>query len=620
MASPAQKVETRKTARVAPVLAFMQSKMAAADSAGEAEGAAGRRWDAVHVKKPILPDPSAAVEPTPLTPTVPREPVQDGVAALPGRPSSPGSSAPQMLTSQQLIAKCESRIEHSVGLIQSVVKGLSFSGSGTDDRQARARASLAAEEAQLCVAELKGTLSNLRALRHTCGSTEAELTSLRIASKRAASPATPSQGFKGLLPDIEHDEDTKLGMSEVKKQMSAQDDAQSLYASTQSSASSASRALEHQLSVVTAHEQMLQLEQQQWARKCKALENDRARSQAEFERERKVLEGKVKALEQRLARAPEAYELESLQEAAAHAQALTDQSQHRESETRQALARVTEQLKQQQHKANEAMVERDALAQASQQHMQGQAAAASTIEQMTTQASALREELTALHKDKAKLTEEMDEVTEERDKLKEEKGKLREERDALQEAVERHGAQASEQRDQHQQQQHKQQQQQIDELRRERNKLRSDLGIAAEREAEHHEQQVHLSRSPLSLTFLSLYPSRAHYCHFPARPSRVVLNHGHLQPAQGDRGRARTVCAPARRARQGVPRAPAARRGAARGNLIAAGAAEARRARQAQGGHGRRKAAGAYRQAAGGNRRIKRAAQARGGGQGGGNG
>jgi len=95
-----------------PVLAFMQSKMAAADSAGEAEGAAGQRWDAV--KKPILPDPSTAVEPTPLTPTVPREPMQDGVAALPGRPSSPGSSAPQMLTWQQLIAKCESRIEHSL--------------------------------------------------------------------------------------------------------------------------------------------------------------------------------------------------------------------------------------------------------------------------------------------------------------------------------------------------------------------------------------------------------------------------------------------------------------------------------------------------------------------------
>ncbi len=481
MASPAQKVEPRKAARVAPVLSFMQSKKMAAGSGHSEEGASpsGRRWDAVRDavhKKLILPDPSTAGEPAPSTPTVPKEPTQDGVGSLPGRPSSPGSSAPQTLTSQQLIAKCETRIEHSVGLVQSVLKGLSFSGAETDGRQARARGALAAEEAQLCAAELKGTLSNLRALRHTCAATEAELTSLRIGSKRAASLATPSQSFKGLLPDIEHDEDAKPGMSEGKRQINAQDETQSLYASTQSSASSASRALEHQLSVVTAHEQMLQLEQQQWARKCKNLENDKARIQAEFERERKVLDGKVEALEQRLARAPDAEEVKRLQEAAAHAQSLTDQSQHRESETRLALARATEQLKEQQRKANEAMAQRDALAQSSQQHMQGQEAAASTAAHVTAQASALRDQLAALQQDKDKLVAEMGRVTEERDKL--------------QEAVELHEAQASERRDQQQQQQ-----QQIDELRRERNKLRSDLGIAAEREAEHHEEQVRISRA-----------------------------------------------------------------------------------------------------------------------------
>lgn len=283
-----QKQEPKKAARVAPVLQFMQEKMASEPRPALASAQGGAKWaavrDGVHkgLLKPMLPDPSSTAldsvadcadkarvqdaaggvvvksqtpTKTPLLQEMRRE-QENRSTALAARPASPGSSAPQTLSSQQLVSKCERRIEHSLALAQSVHQGVSDPVS-TDARQARAKASLAAEEAQLCVSELKATLSHLRALRHVCQSTEDELKSLhnppagRTPTKGlpSLSNVVKSPAFKGLLPDIEHEDDTKPQPSELNKELRAHEEAHSLYASTQSSASSA-KALEHQLSVV----------------------------------------------------------------------------------------------------------------------------------------------------------------------------------------------------------------------------------------------------------------------------------------------------------------------------------------------------------------------------------
>ena len=298
-----QEQEPKKAARVAPVLQFMQEKMASEPRPALASAQGGTKWaavrDGVHsgLIKPMLPDPAstgldsvadcadkARVQDKSQTPTKTpllqemRREQENLLTTLPARPASPGSSAPQTLSSQQLVSKCERRIEHSLALAQSFYQGVSGPVS-TDARQARAKASLAAEEAQLCVSELKATLSHLRALRHVCQSTEDELKSLHnpqaghtpTKGMPSLSTVVKSPAFKGLLPDIEHEDDTKLPPSDVHKELRAHEEAHSLYASTQSSASSA-KALEHQLSVVKVKRQLadLALPHGLWLR-CDAL-------------------------------------------------------------------------------------------------------------------------------------------------------------------------------------------------------------------------------------------------------------------------------------------------------------------------------------------------------------
>lgn len=103
------------------------------------------------------------------------------------------------------------------------------------------------------------------------------------------------------------------------------------------------------------------------------------------------------------------------------AQVLTDQSQQRENETRQALERATEQVKEQQQAVASLITERDAL-------QQGHAESAKSMQLMTEKVASLEEEVTALRNKAQRRSEE----TAEKEALNQELLEVRRQRNKLQ--------------------------------------------------------------------------------------------------------------------------------------------------------------------------------------------